>query len=50
MGRNTGGFKLGEGRGSLISCFAAPGWKISCHLLPRCWGSDYSDAPLYFKT
>lgn len=36
--------------GSLMSCFAAPGWKINCHLLPCCWGSDDSDAPLYFKT
>lgn len=35
--------------GSLIPCVAAPGWEISGHLLPCCWGSDYSDAPLYFK-
>lgn len=36
--------------GSLFLCFAAPGWKRSCHCLPHCWSSDYSDAPLYFKT
>lgn len=48
--KNKGGFELGEGKGHFVSCFAAPGWKRSCHWLPRCWGSDYSDAPLYFKT
>lgn len=29
----------GVGDGS-VTCFAARGWKMSCHLLPGSWGSD----------
>ena len=49
-GKEQWRIETGRGEGSLISWFAAAGWKISCHLLPRCWGSGYSDAPLYFRT
>jgi len=49
-GKKQWRIRTGKEGGSSVSWFAAPGWKSSRHLLPRCWGSDYSDAPLYFKT